>query len=208
MIRKTTILLLLCLVQAGTALARQSAEAFLDEVIDRLHAATGITASFTLTGDTGNTLYMQGELKMKGKKFFMQTNGMTTWYDGKTMWSYADAIGEVNITEPSAQELMSINPYLAIDKYKKMYAASDAESPHSGERCICLTTTDRNAQFTRIMVTISTSTLAPLTFELTDANRNVSRITVTSYKTNAGLTDDTFVFDAADYPEAAVIDLR
>ena len=174
MIRRITLLFVICIAAWMPSQAQKSAEALLDNVIEQMHKARGITAEFTLQGNERNALYMQGELKMKGKKFFLQTNGMATWYDGKTMWSYAEVTGEVNVTEPTT----------------------------------CLTPTGRNTSIARIVVTITTGSLQPVSFEITDLNNSTSRISVTNYRTDADLTEDTFVYDTSLYPQAVVVDLR
>lgn len=208
MIRRITLLFVICIAAWMPSQAQKSAEALLDNVIEQMHKARGITAEFTLQGDERNALYMQGELKMKGKKFFLQTNGMATWYDGKTMWSYAEVTGEVNVTEPTTQELMSINPYYSIDKYKKSFVVTELQAARGGERRICLTPTGRNTSIARIVVTITTGSLQPVSFEITDLNNSTSRISVTNYRTDADLTENTFVYDASLYPQAVVVDLR
>ena len=90
---KLHILLILFLSSVAGAMAQSSAEDYLNKVVEQLQQAKGITAEFTLQGEAGSGLYMQGSLKMQGKKFYLETNDLTTWYDGKTMWSYAPAIG-------------------------------------------------------------------------------------------------------------------
>lgn len=208
MIRKTALLFAACIAFCLQASAQTSAEGLLDKVIEQMQKARGITADFTLQGDERNALYMQGELKMKGKKFFLQTNGMATWYDGKTMWSYAQATGEVNITEPTTQELMSINPYYTIDKYKKSFVVTELQAARGGERRVCLTPTGHNTSVTRIVVTIATNSLQPVSFEITDLNNSTMRISVTNYRTDAALPDNTFTYDASLYPQATIVDLR
>ena len=209
-IKKPIVILLLTLVSANLCSAQngRDAEAFLDKVIDRLQHATGVTASFTLRSDDRNALYMEGELKMKGKKFYLHTKDMTTWYDGKTMWSYARSINEVNITEPSVQELMSINPYYSLSHYKKAFGVSELKAARSGERQICLIPLDRNTSLSRIVITIATATLSPVSFEVTDLNRNTTHISITDYDTKTSLPEQTFIFTPDQYPQAEVIDLR
>ena len=98
---KLHILLILFLTSVAGAMAQSSAEDYLNKVVEQLQQAKGITAEFTLQGEAGSGLYMQGSLKMQGKKFYLETNDLTTWYDGKTMWSDAPAMGEVKITTPT-----------------------------------------------------------------------------------------------------------
>ena len=208
MIKQILFIILAISVSISTVQAQNSAEVLLDKVAEHIQTSKGITASFTLRGDSKNSLYMQGELKMQGKKFYLHTNDMTTWYDGKTMWSYARSINEVNITEPSKQELMGINPYYTLSCYKKAFAISELQAMHKGERRICLTPTDRTTTLSRIVITIITSTLSPVSFEITDTNNNVTYISVSDFNNKEKLPSQTFVFQSEKYPQADIIDLR
>lgn len=210
MTKKLIAILLSALFTANVSHAQngREAEALLDKVIDQLQHAAGVTATFTLRGDDSNALHMEGELKMKGKKFYLNTQDMTTWYDGKTMWSYAKNINEVNITEPSTQELMSINPYYSLSHYKRFFGVSELKPARSGERQISLIPTDRNNPLSRIIITIATATLSPISFEITDQNKNTTHISITDYNTKASLPAQTFIFTADKYPQTDIIDLR
>lgn len=200
-----SILLLSC----GTlyCMAQSQAEQFIDNVIAHFEKAPGITADFTMKGDENSGLHMQGKLMMQGKKFHLATKDLTTWYDGKTMWSYAPAIGEVNITTPTHRELMEINPYLILEDYRNSFIVKELESDVTGERVFRLTPTKRNTPFTHIVVTIDTHHLTPISFVINNNNNN-TYVAVTNYKDNVQLQQSTFTFDAAGYPNVTVIDLR
>ena len=58
---------------------------------------------------------------MKGEKFLLDADGVKTWFDGRTQWSYLTNSDEVNISEPTPEELQSINPYALLSIYKQGY---------------------------------------------------------------------------------------
>ena len=103
---------------------------------------------------------------------------------------------------------MSINPYNTIDKYKKSFAVTELQAARGGERRVCLTPTGHNTSVTRIVVTIATNSLQPVSFEITDLNNSTMRISVTNYRTDAALPDNTFTYNASLYPQATIVDLR
>ncbi len=209
MIKRITLLLTALLTfTAVTAQRDMNATQLIDKVIETMQHADGVTAAFTLRGDDRTALYLKGELKMKGKQFYLHTDDMSTWYDGKTMWSYAKAIGEVNVTQPTQQELIGINPYYTLRSYKQMFDVTELQSSHTGERRLCLIPSKRNTAFSRIVVTIATATLSPIAFEITDTNQMTTTITITDYDARNKLPDATFTFDASQYPDVDVIDLR
>lgn len=205
---KIHILLILFLSSFAGAMAQSNAEDYLNKVVEQLQQAKGITAEFTLQGEAGSGLYMQGSLKMQGKKFYLETNDLTTWYDGKTMWSYAPAIGEVNITTPTLRELAEINPYCMLDNCKQSFSVKELASDIKGERRFLLTPTKRNTSIAQVILTIATSTQAPISFEITGNNSGTVLVAVTQYNDKASLPPITFTFDAHRYPQANIVDLR
>ena len=64
---------------------------------------------------------LQGEIILKGEKFHLNSNGIQSWYDGKTQWSYSEDTQEVNISTPTPEEIQSINPYSLMQTYKNGY---------------------------------------------------------------------------------------
>ena len=204
---KNILSLLLIACCAVCSMAQSDASKYIDSVMAHAKKASGITAQFTMKGDERSGHYLQGTLMMKGEKFRLSTNDITTWYDGKTMWTYAASIGEVNITTPTRHELMEINPYLILDNYSNSFIVNELPSRIKGERVFRLTPTKRNTPFTSITVTIATAQQAPISFEI-NINNNITQVAVTQYNDKAQLPASTFTFDAASYPNVTVIDLR
>lgn len=188
--------------------AQTSASAYIDNVISSIKESDGINAQFVLQGDYNSGQYLQGTLKMRGKKFCLTTNDMTSWYDGKTMWSYSKSIDEVNITEPTQQELMEINPYTSLENYKQIFTVAELKSERNGERRFMFTPTKRNTYIKSVVITISTAQMAPILFEITNTQDVKTVITITNYNNKANLPASTFTFDATKYPNTSIIDLR
>ena len=46
---------------------------------------------------------------------------MKTWFDGHTQWSYVASADEVNVSEPTQEELQTLNPYAWLSLYKQGY---------------------------------------------------------------------------------------
>lgn len=205
--KKFLTILTLILSGFATVMAQTDANAYLDRVVARFRNAPGITARFTLKGDSQSGIYMQGQLQMKGEKFMLSTHDMTTWYNGKTLWSYMAGIHEVNISDPTRQELAEINPYILLDTYRQSFTASELPVQHKGERRFELIPTKRNTSVTKIILTVATATMSPISLEITYNNRTIL-IGVTNYNDTTPLPDATFTFDASQYKDIEIVDLR
>lgn len=206
--KKFLSIIALLLSGVATLMAQSNADNYLDNVVSRFREAPGVTADFTLKGDKQSGIYMQGTLKMKGEKFALATNDMSTWYDGKTMWSYAVGMQEVNITEPTKQELAEINPYMLLDTYKQSFSVSELQSLHKGERRFALVPTKRNTAIKQIVLTVATASMSPVSFEITDNNDRIMLVAITNYNDKITLPDSTFNFDAKQYKGVEIVDLR
>ena len=82
-------------------------DAITGRVSETLSKGGGVSLHFVSTTTAGNRLIqeMAGNIKIKGKKFVMHSSVMDMGYDGKTAWSYIKGSDEVNLTEPTEEEL-------------------------------------------------------------------------------------------------------
>ena len=53
----------------------------------------------------GSRFQNEGEIVLKGDKYKLNLLGTTIYYDGKTMWNHIIDVEEVNITEPTEEEM-------------------------------------------------------------------------------------------------------
>ena len=102
---KRTYLLVLILFLSVSLSAQKDKQAreILDKTANALQQAGGIRATF---GGTGN-----GTLLLKGNRFYLNSGGIQSWFDGTTQWSYLESSEEVNVSNPTPEELQTINPY-------------------------------------------------------------------------------------------------
>lgn len=89
------------------------AQAILDKTAAAYQKAEGIAITF------GGT--QKGTLLLKGSCFYLDCAGVKSWFDGKTQWSYAQQNEEVTVSNPTAEELQSVNPYALITSYKTLF---------------------------------------------------------------------------------------
>ena len=188
---KRTYLLVLILFLSVSLSAQKDKQAreILDKTANALQQAGGIRATF---GGTGN-----GTLLLKGNQFYLNSGGIQSWFDGKTQWSYLESSEEVNVSNPTPEELQTINPYALLS----IYAGTKSRNGKQGFEVIL--TPENKQDITSITLFVS-QTYQPLYIKVEQSNKSANEIIVTSYQTNQPLDNATF----KKFPNAEVIDLR
>ena len=152
-----------------------------------------------------------GVIRLKGEKFLLDADGVKTWFDGRTQWSYLTNSDEVNISEPTPEELQSINPYALLSVYKQGYHIKLGKADTYGGKPayeVILTASNRKQDLQCVIIYVTKDTLQPLCISMTQKGGNSVAIRITSYKTGESYNDNLFTFDKKAYPTAEVIDLR
>lgn len=177
------------------------AEEILDKVLKELSENNGVRADFTGSED--------GYLLLKGKKFYLNSSNIQSWYDGKTQWSYITDAEEVNISLPTPEELQGINPYFILMGYKinfnYIYKGQQTRNGTTGHEIVLTSKHSGNRDVIRLFIS---STYRPLSIKMEQNGRIVSEININNYQTNLKLGDEIFRFNKSLYPNAEIIDLR
>ena len=103
---KKLILWAMLLLSIGTCQAQNATQIF-DRTVAAYKAAGAVSASYSMGSSKGNIV-------MKGNQFRILANNIKSWYDGKTQWTYSSATQEVNISTPSANQLVMVNPFIRL----------------------------------------------------------------------------------------------
>lgn len=200
------ILLLIALLAGSTAVMQgaETATSILDRASAKIRSDKSIAATYTISAD-GHL--QSGTLTIAGDRFILTSPQISSWYDGKTQWTYSTQTGEVNITEPTPEELQQVNPFAIINSFRKLYKASLLKSPAT-EKKIKLTASNPKSDIKSVVLTLNASTLYPTAIELTMSNRRTVTIHVTSTKSGGALPVSDFRFNSKKYPGVPVVDLR
>lgn len=177
------------------------AEELLDKTLTSLSDKKGVRADYAGT-ETGFLL-------LKGKKFYLNNDQVQCWYDGTTLWSYVDGTNEVNVSEPTPEELQSVNPYYLLARYKAEYQYEYQGKGKSKEldgheiRLTPLSSGDGIVY--RVYIE---DNYEPQGIVIEQNGKAVSEVRITSYQTNQKLEDSMFRFNKTLFPDIEVIDLR
>lgn len=175
------------------------------KVLDKTAAVvgnkTGASASFSMSGKYGTA---SGTIAIKGRKFHARTGQAIVWFDGKTEWTYMKNTDEVNITTPTEAQQQAMNPYQFINIYKNGFNLGVKTIGSNYQ--VHLTAKDKKRSIQEMYILINKSTYKPLQVKMRQAN-GWTTINISQFKAT-NISDATFIFNAKNYRDAEIIDLR
>ena len=193
---------------------QSQAKSILDKTAEAFRKAGGVKADFTVKVITDGLIegVEHGTIQLKGEKFVLKTTDIVTWFDGKTQWSYVAKNDEVNVSNPTQEELQQINPYTFLYMYQKGFSYKlGTVKVYQGKAVweVILTANDKKQELESITLYVTKSTYEPVYIQLQQRGQKTrNEITVTAYQTGLDYADHVFTFDRKAYPTAEVIDLR
>lgn len=198
----------------GLGVKAQNAVSVLDKAAGMYESSNGLSASFTMRVQSEQQQVnesFEGTIDMKGDKFRLVTPDMITWFNGKTQWAYIERNDEVNVTEPTGDELQLTNPALLLRSYKKgfipQYKGESTSSNGKAAYDVELTP-KKKGDILKVELQIEKLSSLPVRITVTTKNGMSNTIQIGKLKTNINQPDTFFVFKPSDYPEAEVVDLR
>lgn len=202
MIKNRLFLLVIALTAVLFANAQKDSRAkqLLDEVAATYEQTQGMKITFKGT--------QTGTLWLKGECFVLECNGVKSWFDGTTQWSYVEENEEVNISSPTPEELQSINPFSLVTMYRKgfyyQYEGMKTRANKKGQEVFLLPV--KNGNIKGITLTVNSRHL-PFYIGIDMENGHYEEFIADSIEPMS-LPEDFFRFDRKRYPDAEVIDLR
>ena len=198
--RLSIICMLLVLTVSISAQNATHARKILDKTASIIGRKGGAVANFSISGKYGNS---SGTIAIKGNKFNAKTPQAIVWYDGKTQWTYMKKNQEVNVSTPTEAQQQSMNPYKFISIYKNGFKLGMKNVSEGWQ--IHLYATNQKRTIKEMYIVVGKNYL-PKTIRMRQSN-GWTTIKVTNFKAK-NLADTMFRFNAKDFPNAEVIDLR
>lgn len=196
----------------ATPAIAQTAKSVLDKTVGKLRGSGGMQANFEATTfkgttETGSTT---GSICISGDKYQLATPELAVWFDGKTQWSLLKSSNEVNVSNPTPEEIQQMNPYAFAGIYKKGYKLSLTEATYKGKACheVRLLAQKRNMPIQEMRITISKSNSLPQSIRIREGANDWTRIRINSLATGRKWNEAYFRFNPKDHPGTEVIDLR
>ena len=155
------------------------------------------------------TQTQHGIFRMRQDKFSFITDDFHVFFDGKTQWTYFDAVGEVSITEPSIDELAEINPILVLRAFQNKSTIRFSIGDSSSENHSIEIIPNVPADFNRITVQINRATGNLRSIHLIGNQGFSIQVSFRTFQRGLNIPDSYFVFDINNYDDDVFInDLR
>ncbi|QIK53885.1 hypothetical protein G7051_05840 [Dysgonomonas sp. HDW5B] len=195
-------------------LSAQNAKDILDKANLAYNKAGGITASFTVNTEDvkGKTVYSQdGKAYLKGNKFKIDVPDGITWFDGKTQWVYAKGSDEVNVSNPTGEELAGVSPSVLLSLYNagfKLNYKGEKKEKAKTVYIVELIPLGKKTEFSKMIVTIDKATNIFTSVSTYGKDGVDNHLIINKIQTGVNLADNIFIFNKKEYPGVEVIDLR
>ncbi|MDR2622254.1 MAG: hypothetical protein LBC48_06690, partial [Dysgonamonadaceae bacterium] len=205
--KKIVIIVILCTGLFSFATAQKDAKAkeLLDKSSTALSSAGDIHTYFTMNIKdviNKNSQGFDGTIQMKGNKFKIDTPDQSIYFDGKTQWVYQKSYDEVNVSEPTGEEIQALNPKLIFSVYKKNcnYKYVGNKTDIKMRKVQEVSIFPQKGEITQINVQINETDYFPVMFHLFYKNKIENIIYINKYQTKQNFSDSQFVFDRKQYP--------
>jgi len=209
-----TIAVLLITLLAHSQQPSAEARTLLDKTYASFEASKGIRLTFraaTLGNDGSEQMAMSGTAFIKANKFRLETDQMDVWFDGTTQWVLMKEVDEVNISNPTGEEITAVSPLALLGIYRNGYTLTAPVGKNlNGKKVqmIRMVPAIENKEYKEVEAAINQSSHTLVQVTLTLRNGTKQQIDISDYNANHNFTDVEFRIDKSRYPNVEIIDLR
>ena len=189
----------------------QTGKEVLDATTQLLTNSSATRVVFTGTNFSGTqeTGSFSGTIVLKGNKYNLESDMIRAWFDGKTLWTLFNGNEEINMSEPTEEELQTINPLYFINLYKQGFSLTCDKMDYNGTPAyiVKMHPSGTDTSIAEMSVIVSQTTKLPLSIRMKKGN-DWFRIRISECELNLKLDDAFFRFDQGLFPGYDLIDLR
>ncbi len=188
-------------------LSAQSAEEFLNSVIEKNKSYNDISITFNYRyGDKEEVSEkMKGYAYMKGESYLLKIDGQEMISDGSTLWTYLIDEQEVMISEVSEDNNNS--PLAIINSFSENVNVSFEHCSNADLTHLFITEKEATT-FKSISLYVKNEDLKIHEIDINNLDGSYLIYSIESFHTNQNLPDSMFFFDEKIHPNVDVIDMR
>lgn len=190
----------------------QDARMLLDEAAAKYKAEGTIKVNFTLnTIDKKAKLThsQDGTATLNQDSFIVDIPDARAWFNGKTQWVLVKDLNEVNISNPSGNDLLAVTPSVVFGLYKQGFNIKFADKQRANSnQVIELESKDKKSEIQKIIIEISNQTKRIQSIRLFDLNDIENELTLNSYEVLKNFDVASFTFNPKQYEDVEIVDLR
>ena len=194
-----------------TLSAKNDGMKILDEAAKRIEKYGDVCVKFKATVFKGNEEQgrMEGQMNLQGMKYYLNTPELVTWYNGTTQWTLVPDNKEVNITNPTIEEIQSVHPYSFLSLYKNGYDIRVKDNKLRGHDVyeVHLTAKKKSMSLQEIYVDVRKSDYTLYCIRVRQGNV-WNRISLETIQGGLQFSESDFTFKKEEYPDYEIIDLR
>ena len=132
-----------------------------------------LQSAFTVTvaEEVNAPMNYPGEIIMQGNKFRLEMMDIEAAYDGKTMYMYSGQTDELNLSNPTEQELLEANPFLYAKALVPVCNVTERTTQDGLQTIVTLTPKDQSIGINRFVLKVRNSDLMPLSVEIKEGKK-------------------------------------
>lgn len=190
----------------------KKAQAILDKVTAKTESYKSIRMEFTYKMENKEANIdesKEGMIILKGNKFRLIIAGQLVISDGETVWTYIAEAEEVQINSVEEDdESINLNKILTSysENYKSKFIKSTVENGVN-VKIIDLVPTEGKSYF-KIRLVINEAKAQILKSTIYDKNGSTYTYEISKFIANPVVSEKDFTFNASDYPDVEIVDMR
>lgn len=213
---KTILISIITFISIGLA-AQSDPEAkdILDRVSEKTKSYKTLEVDFILTIENraeNLNSKSQGNIKIKGDKYLLESMGTTVYFDGTTLWSFMEDINEVTITEPDSTDDDFIeNPskiFSFYDRDFKFRLVGETKLDKKWMYEIDLYPKNLNQPYSRFKLFVVKDTDELYLVNAIGKDGIDYSAMLQNPRYNQEFADELFKFNASQYPDIEIVDMR
>lgn len=183
----------------------QTASEWLKDAVKAVSEPPAVAADYTVSSPSGTTT---GKLMMQKDCFKAEGPDVCMWFDGSTLWTLDTEARTTYISEPTQDDLTSINPVIILRSLPSSYIVSDLKTSDKHTARILLTAKAPGVQYTQVDIELDRQSKVPT--KINAVSRDGIKITVhlTNFRTLKQQPQAQFRYNSKDHQGVELVDMR